>query len=105
MIISLSPQRRDDALSLSKIGDILTINGESFDFSSLPDGATIPAGAVPCEWISGQIDRVDGTVRMTIILPHGQNPSSDVLFPAPILNPPDGEIILPGVLEADHVDA
>jgi len=55
MIINLSPQRRDDAISVVKSADILTINGEVFDFTALPDGATIPAGEVPCPWIVGPV--------------------------------------------------
>lgn len=95
MKIILSPQRRDDALDVSKVGDVLTINGAAFDFSALPDGATIPAGEVPCDWIAGPIERVAGELHLTLILPHGPNPSQAVAFPQPINDPPDGEIALP----------
>lgn len=104
MIISLSPQRRAGKLSLSKDGDILTINGESFDFASLPDGATIPADTIPCELISGPVERLDGYLHITVILPHGPNPSHEILFPEPIVDPPDGQIVLPEEEVAD-VDA
>ena len=50
MHITLSPSRRDDRLTLSKKGDTLTINGEAFDLSAIPDGATLPRDAVACEW-------------------------------------------------------
>ena len=105
MIISFSPQRQDDELYLSKAGDILSINGESFDFSSLPDGAMIPAGTVPCKWIVGPVERVSGVIHLTIMLPHGPNAPASVLFPSPITNPSDGEIPLRAVLEVDYVDA
>jgi hypothetical protein len=95
MNINLTPQRRDDTLKVTKSGDVLTINGEAFDFSGLPDGATIPAGEIPCEWISGAVERVDGLIHLTLIVPHGANPSQSVAFPEPIANPPDGEITLP----------
>ncbi|RVG68481.1 hypothetical protein [Sinorhizobium meliloti] len=95
MRINLSPQRRDDAIEVSKAGDILTINGAPFDFSSLPEGATIPAGDVPCEWIAGPIERVGGKLHLTLILPHGPNPSPAVAFPQPIVDPADGVIDLP----------
>lgn len=95
MKIILSPQRRDDALDVSKVGDVLTINGAAFDFSALPDGATIPAGEVPCDWIAGPIERVAGELHLTLILPHGPSPSQAVAFPAPIIDPPDGVILLP----------
>ncbi len=95
MIISFSPMRRDDALSVVKSDDILTINGAVFDFSSLPDGATIPAGVVPCDWIIGPVERIAGALRLTLILPHGPNPSQAVAYPAPIVDPADGPVAIP----------
>lgn len=95
MKIFLSPQRRSGHLAIEKAGDVLTINGEGFDFSSLPDGATIPEGIVPCEWVIGAVERVDGDLQITVILPHGPNPPEALLFPASIINPPDGPIVLP----------
>ncbi|WP_411036848.1 hypothetical protein [Shinella sp. BYT-45] len=95
MIISLSPMRRGDALVVSKTGDVLTINGQAFDFSSLLDGATMPAGEVPCDWIVGPVERVGDVLHLTLILPHGANPSPAVAFPAPIVDPPDGPLDLP----------
>lgn len=103
MIISLSPQRCDEALEVSKAGDVLTINGESFDFTSLPDGATIPDGVVPCQLVVGPVERIGGSISITLILPHGPNPSEAVAFPSPIENPPDGVIDLPR--ETSNVDA
>ncbi len=110
MYISFSPQRRGGALTLSKSGDVLTINGEQFDFTTLPDGATIPAGEVPCEWISGPVERVDGKIHLTVLLPHGPNPSQAVAFPVPITVTADGPIAVPHdpepePEEPDDVDA
>jgi hypothetical protein len=106
MKIRLSPIRRGGAIVLSKSGDVLTINGEDFDFSTLPDGATIPAREVPCEWIAGTVDRLDGEICLTIQIPLGPNPSYANAFPAPIIDPPDGPIALPyDVEEPAHVDA
>jgi len=95
MQISLSPMRSDVTLTVVKNADVLTINGEAFDFTDLPDGATIPAGDVPCEWIVGPVERVAGWVRLTLVLPHGANPSEAVAFPRPLINPPDGALVLP----------
>ena len=111
MKITLSPMRRDDSLAVIKDGDKLRINGELFSFISLPDGATIPAGEVPCEWIVGPVERIDGDLHLTLILPHGSSPSEAVAFPAAIIDPPDGALDLPFdpepaiEEEADHVDA
>lgn len=103
MHISFSPQRRDDTLEVSKSGDALTINGEAYDFSPLPDGATIPAGEIPCEWIVNDVERIDGEIHLTLILPHGPNPPEEVAFPEPITVTEDGPITLPG--SAQDVDA
>lgn len=108
MRISFSSQRRDDTLAVSKVGEVLTINGEAFDFSSLPEGGTIPAGEVPCEWIVGPVHRIDGELHLTLLLPHGTNPSSAVTFPEPIIVMADGPVAVPhdsGQQEEDHVDA
>lgn len=95
MHITLSPQYRHDALTVSRQGDILTINGTAFDFSAIPDGATLPASAVDCEFITGNIERIGGVIHTSLILPHGPNPSQAVAFPAPLINPPDGVLELP----------
>lgn len=95
MKINLSPSRRDDTLTVEKTGDRLRINGELFNFGPLPDGATIPAGITPCGWIVGPVSRINGEIELTLILPHGANPSKSVAFPSPIINPPDGDVAIP----------
>lgn len=95
MKISLSPQRRDDKLTVEKTGDRLRINGELFNFGPLPDGATIPAGVTPCDWIVGPVSRVNGEINLTLVLPTGPTPSNAVAFPSPIESPADGIIALP----------
>lgn len=95
MHIKLMPQRRDERLIVSKSGDALIINNEVFDFSVIPDGAVLPASAVNSEWITGNIYREDGNLYLTLLLPHGPNPSQAVAFPADIVNPADGPLELP----------
>lgn len=95
MIIRLSPVRRDDDLTVAKRGDTLVINGIELDFSQLPEGATLPAEAIACPWIAGQVERVDGELRLSLILPHGPNPSQAVAFPEPIEVTTDGPVELP----------
>lgn len=95
MHIKFSPQRRDGVLEIIKNGDKLRINGDLFSFVSLPDGATIPSGAVPCEWIVGPVERIDGKIHLTLILPHGPTPSRKVAFPAAIESVPDGAVAIP----------
>ena len=95
MHIKLSPQRRDDQITVIKSGDTLSVNGEVFDFSAIPEGATLPADAISSEFFSGPVERIDGVLHLTLTLPHGANPVEAVAFPADIVNPPDGEIELP----------
>lgn len=92
MRVSFSPQRRDDVLEVTKQGGVLTINGTAFDFTDLPDGATLPREAIDCEWLSSDVARVDGEISLTLILPHGPNPSQSVAFPEPLVNPADGAL-------------
>lgn len=96
MRISFAPQRRDDVLSLEKSnGNRLRINGELFNFNPLVDGDTIPAGVIPCEWIIGPVERIDGEVSLTLILPVGANPSQAVAFPEAMTVVDDGPISIP----------
>lgn len=96
MNITLSPQRRDDGpLTLFKQGDILTIAGIAYDFSQLPNGATLPQDAVDCPWLASDINRINGELELTLLLPHGANAPEATRFPEAIVNPADGEVKLP----------
>lgn len=95
MIITLSPQFRSDSLTVSKQGDTLTINGHDYDFSVIPDGATLPADAIGCEYIVGNVERIAGALHLTLMLPNGPDASEAARFPAPINNPADGPLELP----------
>lgn len=79
MLIKFSPVRSDDAQPvLSVAGDVLTVNGDAFDFSPLTEGATVQAFA-------GVVTRAGGVVEVTILLPHGANAPQETRFPAPVL--------------------
>lgn len=98
MRISFSPQRPVTPPRLPviiKTGDILTVNGASFDFSNLPDGGEMSAEDVPCDWIVGSVRRVSGDLRVTLLLPVGPTPSAAVAFPDDLIDPPDGPIVMP----------
>ncbi|MFL1495695.1 hypothetical protein [Pseudomonas antarctica] len=95
MIIKLSPQRRDDELKIGKRSDVLTINGERFDFRELPEGAVLPASAVDCNFVIGDITRKDGELILTLLLPCGPDATAAANFPADIVSPPDGNVSLP----------
>jgi hypothetical protein len=95
MKIKLSPKRRDDTLTVTKQGDTLTINGTAYDFSVIPDGATLPKDATDCAWLASDVERIDGVLHLTLLLPHGANASQAARFPQPIINPADGVLELP----------
>jgi len=95
MIINLSPTRSDRALEITKTGETLTINGTPYDFSQLPNGATLPKEAIDCEWIVSDVNRVNGEIELTILLPHGANASHEARFPEPIIKNDDGQVVLP----------
>ena len=95
MIINLSPQVREDSLTVSKQGETLVINGTEFDFSQLPEGATLPREAIDCEYIVSDVSRANGDIELTLLLPIGANASDAAKFPAPITVTEDGSINLP----------
>lgn len=95
MKITFSPMRDDRVLRLERAGDRLTINGEAFDFSPLPEGATLPTEAVACDWIAGAVTRVNGVLAIPLILPLGPDAPSAARFPMPVVPGGDGPIPLP----------
>ena len=95
MYIKLSPQRSDNALNLAKEADTLIINGEAFDFTALPEGATLPKDAINSDVIISDVERIDGVLHLTVLLPHGANAPESTRFPQPITVTQDGPITLP----------
>lgn len=95
MIIKLSPVRSDEILSVEKNGDTLRLNGAAFDFSALPDGATLPAEAIGSQRVGGSVERIDGQLVVTLLMPHGAEAGEQSRFPVDIVNPADGRVPLP----------
>lgn len=94
MKIRLSPQRCDAQLHLAQEGDTLFINEEPFDFSQIPEGATLPCHAIQSEWIVSDVLRKNGELCLTLLLPHGASAPDETLSPATIITQ-DGEVPLP----------
>ena len=95
MQINFSPVRRDTPLTVVKQGDTLVVNGTEFDFSAVPEGATLPADAIDSDLFVGPVSRANGELSLTLMLPHGPNPSQAVAFPQPITVNADGPVELP----------
>lgn len=100
MKITLSPQRREDTLEVIKRGDILTVNGEDFDFSPMGELDTLPREAISSVWFAGDVSRAGGELELTLLLPNPRNYSLDQAFPVPLLDVPDGPVALPQPLPA-----
>lgn len=95
MIIKLSPQRRDDTLHVVRSGDTLSVNGLVFDFARVSEGDTLPWAAISSEWFAGNVDRINGHLVLTILLPNPWNYSPEQAFPVPLENVLDGPVIFP----------
>lgn len=69
MQVILVPQRSDAALSLQVGDDTLTINGESFDLSSMPIGK-LPPGAIASSLVLDACRTADETI-VRVLRPYG----------------------------------
>ncbi|WP_282369121.1 hypothetical protein [Pseudomonas sp. PS02290] len=103
MRIKLSPQRRDDTLEVTKAGGLLIINGEAFDFSPMPDGATLPRSAINSEWFAGDVEMISGELVVTLLFPNPANSSPEQAFPVDLVGVPDGPVAFPLPLPAPIV--
>ncbi|WP_324723553.1 tail fiber assembly protein [Pseudomonas guariconensis] len=96
MKIKLSPNGDMKSLSVVKAGEVLVINGVSYDFSRLADGDTLPMAAAGNEFFASSIERIDGVLTLSLMLPHVVDAPESVRFPGDLINPPDGPLSLPG---------
>jgi hypothetical protein len=71
------------------------VNRRVFDFSVVPDGATLPANAIDSDWFAGPVERIDGELVLTLRLPHGPDASEQIRFPQPLENVLDGIVPIP----------
>jgi hypothetical protein len=83
------------ALTVYKQGDSLTINGLTLDFTQLPEGATLPAAATGTEWIVSPVERIGGDLVLTLLLPIPDEADQAARYPADIVTPADGLVVLP----------
>ena len=95
MLINLSPTRSDNSLEIIRTGDTLTINGVPYDFSQLPNGATLPREAIGCEFIISDVSRINGEIELTLLFPISADASHEARFPQPMTINNDGQVVLP----------
>ncbi|MQT64485.1 hypothetical protein GHO42_15530 [Pseudomonas sp. FSL R10-0056] len=96
MKIFLSPQRRDDTLSVVRRGDLLIVNDEPFDFPAVEEGDILPRSAIESDWFAGDVTRVNGELELTLILPNPANFSQAQAFPVPLTITKMGQLSFPG---------
>jgi len=97
MIIKLSPVRSGAELRVTKAGDALIINGVALDFSRLEEGSTLAAEAIGSGWVARPVERINGDLVVTLVLPHAADAPELARFPVDIVNPVDGPVHLPGL--------
>ncbi len=94
MILTLSPMRRDETLTLAREGEALVVNGQRVELAGV--ATAVDAAAFGCEWIVGEVRRADGALHLTVILPHGPEAPEAQRYPAPLAVEFDGPVALPG---------
>ena len=94
MRITFIPQRRDDVLTLSRHGDVLTVTGDVLDFSPLPDGATLPASAISNAFVYGPVERMEGEICLSLLVPC-RDPEAWKLPPIAVTVTGNGPVDLP----------
>jgi len=105
MRISLVPLGTIDTLQVIKQDKVLTFNGESFDFSLMKNGDTLPWTALSSKWITGGVEcDADGELSLNVILPIPWNYSQEQAFPVPLLNVPNGVVVFPKPLPTEGID-
>lgn len=97
MIITLTPQRRDDTLTASLSGEVLTLNGAAYDFGALGENTAMETGS---PWIAGPVIRSEGEIALTLILPCPEDAPDAMRYPSPIRMTADGPVPLPAAPDA-----
>ncbi|RRW68250.1 hypothetical protein EGJ53_00405 [Pseudomonas fluorescens] len=105
MKINLTPQRRDDTLEVIKQGNTLVVNGETFDFSPMADGDTLPATAISSLWFLNNVECIGGELELTLLFPNPWNYSQEQAFPVPLVDVPDGPVVFPAPLPITETES
>jgi hypothetical protein len=95
MKITFHPMRSEARLKLERQGDVLRVNDKAYDFSAVPEGASLPHTAVKGSWLADDVTRENGVLHLAVILPISKNASKKCRFPAPIKLSKDGPVTLP----------
>ena len=95
MKLNLSPMLSDESTTISVKNDVLTVNGQAFDFSQLPEGATLPQQAAGSHLILSDVTRSGGQIEVAVLFAHKADASDAARFPQPINVTKNGPVELP----------
>jgi hypothetical protein len=87
--INLSSVRKDSPTHAVWTDPVLTVDGNDFDLSLLPDGATADHIQL------GLVSRVGNDYECTVVMAHGKNASEETRFPESLIITQNGQIVLP----------
>lgn len=74
--ITKIPVRTDTPLLVSVTGNVLTINGEQFDFTDMPTNSELPVGSIDSQYIlSSVVCDDEGVIHLDILCPYGKSDS------------------------------
>jgi hypothetical protein len=83
--INFSPIGEENPVfDASVSGDVLTVNGQSVDFSPVGEGDTLPREAVPVDWLRSDVERINGDLHLTLRLPFADPAPQETRFPDPV---------------------
>ncbi len=77
MQIKFVPQRRDGGLAVTLLGELLILNGVSFDLSGIGEGQILPITALDSTFFSGPITRAGGVIQVSVVLPYDEESEID----------------------------
>lgn len=105
MRIKLQPTRCDDTLEVIKEGSALIVNGETFDFSPMANGDTLPFSAIASSWFPADVEHIGDELVITLRLPNPWNYSPEQTFPVDLVDVPDGTVAFPQPLPISETTA
>ena len=73
--LNFSPVRAGEKTAVTISGSLLTVNGEAFELSDIPDGATIQHPVIQ------NCTRTGDDYELTVTLLHGANAPQETRFP------------------------
>jgi hypothetical protein len=100
MLINLVPVRMEAPLEARLDGEVLTLQGQDVDLSTVAEGVTMPAEAFGSPYLLGEVRREKGEIIVTVLLPHAADAPEETRFPQPLRCKKAGALPLPPYLGA-----